>query len=731
MEAFDPEFASSGDYVALYRDLGWQAVPALHPADVREGEAWKRPAIEWRAHTKEFVPHDQAVDWFRNSRGRNVGVITGSCSGDLWVLDLDLQRNPFAQTFLDILIELNGGDDFDTPTQRTGGGGLQIFFRSFGGKPAPTGKTAVGIDVRGQGGFVMCPPSTHESGRQYEWVPGREPWRVATQDAPQFVLDAVEKLLAEHGHTQTQPRERVDHEGESKDAFGFRTDGREEFMARMIWARVIELRRLLDERPDEDESESFCEDCYGLYSRNVRARLPGDHDEALEREGRGRSAFRERWRAAMAKWDERVTEEAKATPRQSASAPTPPPAAASTDDEWRASAPGSSAGERSAQQQGGLFRILDIPGIRALPDPEWLIEGMLIERSFSLLFGAPGTGKSFVAIGMALAVAGAGPWWGREVKRTGPVIYISSEGTLDMKFRLAAWEAHHATDASALPFLLIPETMSFMDGGDVQRLMATIEMTIAKHGPPSLIVVDTVSRVLPGADENLQKDMTQFVRSCDLLRERFAATVLGVHHTSRAGNLRGSTVFDGAADALFSLERDPENRMRGTLRAEKIKAAQDGWSTPFHLVTIALDALKGTQSLVAVPSDAPQPDTAPDAQNAPEAVSGGQRGFTRATRRQQASILKAAKAAWDAGAPWSSMAQTRRNGRYAPVLMARFGLDEAQAESLMLHWLDTRIWSYEMVNPKLKQYGLRVSAEGAKRAEYAVDGEPPKPADFG
>lgn len=711
---FDPDFASVGDYVDLYRDLGWQAVPALHPHDVKAGGAWKRPAMEWRAHTKEFASDDIARGWFTSARTRNVGVITGSCSGDLWVLDLDLQRNAFAQTFLDVLIAQNGGDDFDTPTQRTGGGGLQIFFRSFGGKPAPTGKTAVGIDVRGQGGFVMTPPSTHESGNQYEWVDGREPWRCATQDAPQFVVDAVTKLLAEHGHMQTQPRERVDHEGESKDAFGFRTDGREEFMARMIWARCVDLRRALDEKPSADESESFCEDCYQTYSRNVKARLPGDHDDALEREGRGRTAFRERWHAAMAKWDERLSEDAKATPRERPSAPQAP-AAPATDDEWR-------------PESGGLFRVLAIPDIRSLPDPAWLIEGMLIERSFSLLFGAPGTGKSFVAIGMALAVAGAGPWWGKAVKREGPVIYISSEGTLDMKFRLAAWEHHYQQDASQLPFLLIPETMSFMDGTDLQRLLATIEVTVGTYGPPSLIVVDTVSRVLPGADENLQKDMTQFIRSCDLLRERFSATVLGVHHTSRAGNLRGSTVFDGAADALFSLERDPDNRHLGTIRAEKVKAAKDGWVQAFQLITVPLDPLKGTESLVAAPREVEATQASPNPENASQAVSGG---FTRASRQQQASILKAAKAAWEAGTPWSSIPQTRRFGRYAPTLMRRFGISEEEAERLMYYWLDTQLWTYEERDKHRNVKGLRVSAEGAKRAEYAVDQEPQSGEDFG
>ena len=60
-------------------------------------------------------------------------------------------------------------------------------------------------------------------------------------------------------------------------------------------------------------------------------------------------------------------------------------------------------------------------------------------------------------------------------------------------------------------------------------------------GQIAAVFVDTVSRVLPGAEENLQKDMTRFVEACDAVRNKFGATVIGIHHTNYAGGIRGST----------------------------------------------------------------------------------------------------------------------------------------------------------------------------------------------
>jgi len=207
----------------------------------------------------------------------------------------------------------------------------------------------------------------------------------------------------------------------------------------------------------------------------------------------------------------------------------------------------------------------------------------MIETGFGLTYGPPGCGKSFIELGKGLSIAaGLTEWFGKKILKHGPVVYISSEGVGDMKYRIHAWKKEHGIDHNQIPFYLIHETINFMLPGDVTRLLNTVGHISTVSGTPVAVFVDTVSRVLPGADEHLQKDMTLFIGACDAVRQTFQTTVVGVHHTSRQGNLRGSTVFDGAADFLYAIERE-EGEKVGEIHAKKIKSAPDGWSMSFEL----------------------------------------------------------------------------------------------------------------------------------------------------
>ena len=85
--------------------------------------------------------------------------------------------------------------ELETVEQRTGGGGLQKLFRAPLGWIAPTNKTSIGVDIRGQGGFAMLAPSLHESGRHYEWLEGCSPDDIEIAFAPDWLLAEVEKLV--------------------------------------------------------------------------------------------------------------------------------------------------------------------------------------------------------------------------------------------------------------------------------------------------------------------------------------------------------------------------------------------------------------------------------------------------------------------------------------------------------------------------------------------------------
>lgn len=688
--SFDPDFAAPADWAAMYRRAGIQIVPAPFPM---RSKADKRPALaEWKQFQNETAPDAVFARWFPDNAPPNMGVITGQASGGLICIDLDDYKSGEAAAWWR---EATLGIDPETWTQQTGGGGRQIFFRLPEGETIGNCRTAIGVDIRGQGGFAMLPPSVHLSQNRYKWIEGCAPWEIEADLAPPHLVAAIKSLIEEHGGSSVPipGRERTSAPDQDQNVWGKTIDGRESKMARLIWARMISL---YEDAPiiSTADLEIEARRAFSDYERTTVTRLSGcTNAEGLEREGRGWSAFIERWRNAAEKWDGEIARAAKEneTRRRENPQPAAPVAAIPAAQRFNADT-------RPEAPATGTFELLNVRQIKTLPDPNWLVKGLVTDNGLGFIFGPPGCGKSFVAIGMALSVAcGLGEWWGRPIERSGPVVYISSEGQSDLKFRIAAWEAKTGQKADDAPFYLIRQGINFMAESDVQTLIRTIRLVADEAGElPALVFVDTVSRVLPGADENLQKDMTLFVAACDAVRAEFSATVVGVHHTSRAGNMRGSTVFDGAGDFLAQIEREEreDGERIGVLTARKIKAAEDGWKQTFDLEEVQV-GLTAT-SLFAAPCEAPA-----------EATSGSGWPSREVCRR----ILSDIESAWARGEPLSEFVQAKRAGRYAPAVIARLHrLKPKLAEEMIQRWLVEGVLRTAERDPHSKLMGLKVIA---------------------
>jgi hypothetical protein len=708
---FDPDFADPTEWARMYRGHGFQVVPAMSH---RENKLqWKRPALpKWRALEHELAPELTFERWYgeggEHSRRNNMGVIAGACSGGIFVVDLDVHKHDGATGWwLEMRDQQTKAGQLETVEQVTGGGGVQLFFRAPDGWTPPTCKTSIGVDIRGQGGFAMMPPSMHESGTPYRWKAGHEPWEMEVADAPQWLCDAITELAQKFGGASgvnplTGQREVTSSPAHSTNAFGLIIDGREDYMTRVVWAAVVDLRRDAPFFPAPSEIQTSMVDAFENYARNVKSRIysPGvPNVELLEREGRGLSLFTDKWQAAMDQWDGKVAAASGvAKPaRPFAGEPTTVRGYDFDPETGELTAiltPAPGAAPEAGKADPNALEILDIDAMRLLPKPVYLIEGLAIEEALGFVFGPPGCGKSFLTIGMALSIAASvGQWFGRDIKKHGPVIYISSEGTGDMVNRIDAWEREAGVKVSGLPFYLIRQSVNFMLPSDVDRVVKAVAAVAQLTGQtPVAIFVDTVSRVLPGADENLQKDMTLFIAACDILRNTFHATVIGVHHTSRAGNLRGSTVFDGAGDFLLGIERE-EGESVGQLKAKKIKSAKDGWTQPFELKDVTINDATGEGSLVAIPCETVE-----------------KKASAWPPREACKRILQAISTAWHSGKPWSPYPQTRKQGRYAvAIIKQQFDVSEKVAESMIDTWLNNEVLSYEMADKHAKMQGLKVT----------------------
>jgi RecA-family ATPase len=201
------------------------------------------------------------------------------------------------------------------------------------------------------------------------------------------------------------------------------------------------------------------------------------------------------------------------------------------------------------------FRTLNLDDLEQLPEPEWLINGILPATSMTTLFGAPGSAKSFWALDAALSIATGHPFHGSETKN-GKVVYSLGEGIRGLKYRIEAWcLAHPTADREAIRenLVIIPKAVHLLEQHEASALINTIDSI----GEVSLLIIDTFARALVGGDENSAGDVGLAVAVCDRVRDLSGAATLIVHHTSAEGTkARGSTALPGASDAMLRMTKD-------------------------------------------------------------------------------------------------------------------------------------------------------------------------------
>jgi Bifunctional DNA primase/polymerase, N-terminal len=141
--------------------LGFSIVP------IRAGE--KRAASAWQAWQREPMSAARAQQEFSAANIGGVALVCGAVS-NLTVLDFDGDTGALALEALEPLIPPS------TPRVGTGGGGTHLYFAHSGeGVHVWHWNASRAGEVRGEGGYVLAPPSMHPSGVSYQWLEGFKP----------------------------------------------------------------------------------------------------------------------------------------------------------------------------------------------------------------------------------------------------------------------------------------------------------------------------------------------------------------------------------------------------------------------------------------------------------------------------------------------------------------------------------------------------------------------------
>lgn len=220
-------------------------------------------------------------------------------------------------------------------------------------------------------------------------------------------------------------------------------------------------------------------------------------------------------------------------------------------------------------------RLLDVCDLIVDIKPiDWLVRDYVENDSLALVFGSPGSGKSFFTVDLACSIATGHEWMGHKVKQ-GSVFYIAGEGHNGLARRFKGWqESHHVA---------IPPGVIFKSAGATQmmseehliELSEDIYQTWEQTGTkPAAIFIDTLARNFGHGDENSTQDMSRVIALVDQhLRQRFLCLVVLVHHSGHnAERARGSSSLKAAMDAEYEVFKDDDGNV--TIKGTKMKDAE-------------------------------------------------------------------------------------------------------------------------------------------------------------
>jgi hypothetical protein len=460
--------------------------------------------------------HEIICSWWDKWPDANIGIATGEVSG-FDVLDIDPRHD--GDTALRKIEKIHGNLP-STPEQLTGGGGRHILFRHQDGITNSTGKLPEGIDVRGDGGYIVGAPSQHASGRAYTWECEALPREVPLADMPEWLLSLIRSKDEGRGRHTPFEAELI-------------PEGR----------RNTSLASLAGMLRNKGMAEN--EIAAALYEKNQRCCTPPlPHDEVKKiatsiSQYPTSSLFRCKLEGTKYKLNDQK----------------------STDQPVDQLAP-PIGGER---EQTGQYHRLTASALRADYRPtQWLIDQIAPQPGLVLMAGSPGIGKTWLVLSQALAVATGTPWLNRLKTRQGPVLLVleeeDSSAVIERLNLLYAGMGLSQQEGDDLPIEFL-----IQQGVNLTTADGYLDAELLRHiqdVQPIMIVLDPFRRV-HGLEENDSATMSHLFSLLRRLTKttETPCTIFLIHHLRKRSEhsadsldrLRGSSDIPASADSILEV----------------------------------------------------------------------------------------------------------------------------------------------------------------------------------
>ncbi|MEX6507459.1 bifunctional DNA primase/polymerase [Jiella sp. M17.18] len=526
---------------------GWPVFPCDHDPES------KKPLIA-NGLRGAFKSTRLVEEWWKRHPDAMVGVPTGGATG-VFVLDIDIPgqvhgdddgRIWFAE------MEAEHGALPETRSVKTASGGRHLYFQHVEG--VRNRRIAKGVDVRGQGGYVIAPGSVTETGEFYEWENPEAP----IADAPRWLLDCILPREPQAAPTPATPYEHT----------------RGDNTAYVEGAVEAEMRELAS-TPQGSRGYQLNASAFsmgqlvasGVLSRSEAERrlmeaaaangvLAADGEREVQAKiRRGLEAGLKRPREIP----ERIDPHDDGTPPinvtrlfanglKKGESKTAPPAA-NDDDPLPIVNP--------AEWQG-----------KEVPARQWFIDGLVPDRQVTLTSGDGGVGKSLFWLQLAAASALSCETMGMR-PAAGRVVYLGAEDEAEefpRRLRDIA-HAHHRQfeDLDSFRLIALADRDALLTMPDTKTgamrptaLWHRVRAFIMEFRP-RLIVLDTAADLF-GGDEVKRSQVRQFVSMLRALAIEIDGAVVLLSHPSVSGmqsgtGLSGSTAWGNSVRSRLYLTK--------------------------------------------------------------------------------------------------------------------------------------------------------------------------------
>jgi hypothetical protein len=226
------------------------------------------------------------------------------------------------------------------------------------------------------------------------------------------------------------------------------------------------------------------------------------------------------------------------------------------------------------------------------PRVAWCVKGLWPSVGVCFVAGPSMAGKSFFVLDAMASVCRGDLVLGRRSVRGG-VLYVGAEGANGLRKRIDGLRRETGPLGGAFKFIgQAPQLTSLDDIADLRSTIEEVKSELAFAGLGlSIVVIDTLSASIPGADENSAKDMSPVLTQLQSMATELDMLVLIVHHTGKVEErgLRGWSGLTANADGLILIEvKEVDGNFYRVGTVTKVKDGQSGERFALHLRVVEL-----------------------------------------------------------------------------------------------------------------------------------------------